>query len=64
MHKINRQNAENKFFAKNAFVEKYTEGYQCAKSERFILIHEAMIAKKWVWPTYCCKVGQINPVAI
>ena len=30
----------------------------CTKFEEFILIYEAMIAKKWIWPTFGCKLGQ------
>ena len=37
--KNNRQNSENKSFAKNgSYVDNYTAGQQCTKSERFILI--------------------------
>ena len=47
MHKNNRQNSENNIFTKNGtYVKKYTAGHLCTKFEEFILIYEAMIAKK------------------
>ena len=47
------------FFTKNGTnVEKYTAGHLCTKFEEFILIYEAMIAKKWVCPPFGCKLGQ------
>ena len=44
------------------YVEKYTEGYLYTKFERSILIYESMIAKKWVWPTFGCKLSQSDPI--
>ena len=34
------------------------------KFELFFLIYEAMVAKKWVWFTFGCKVGQIDQIAM
>ena len=63
MHKNNRQNSENKNFAKNGtYVEKYTAGHAYTKFDKFILIYEAMIAKKSVWPIFGCKLGQSDPI--
>ena len=47
MHKDNHQNFENNSFTKNGtYDERYTTGHLCTKFEKFILIYEAMIAKK------------------
>ena len=44
--KNNRQNSENKTFAKNiTYVEKYTVGHLHTKIEEFTLIYKATIAK-------------------
>ena len=65
MHKNNRQNSDNNIFTKNGtYVEKYTAGHLCTKFEEFTLIYEAMIAKKWVWPTFGCKLGQSDPIVM
>ena len=42
------------------YVEKYTVG----QLEIFMLVFEAMIAKKWVWLTLCYKVGQSDPISM
>ena len=49
------QNSEN-----NTFVVKYTAGHLCNKFIGFILVY---VAKKWVWPTFGCKVDQSDPIA-
>ena len=54
--KNNCQNSENIIFAKNGpYVEEYTAGHPCTKFEGFVKNYEAMIAKKWVRPTFACK---------
>ena len=59
----NHQNSKHKIFDKNGtYVKKYTKDYLHTKFERFILIYESMIAKKWVWPAFGCKLGQSNPI--
>ena len=37
---------------------------QATKFEEFMLIYEAMIAKKRVWPTCGCKLGQSGPIVM
>ena len=62
MHKNNHQNSENHIFTKNrTYVEKYTAGHLCTKFEEFILILWGHDGKKWVWPTFGCKLGQNDP---
>ena len=62
-NKYNRQNSNYIFFAKiGTYVEQYRAGHLCTKFERFILICEAMIAKKCVSPTFGCKVCQSDPI--
>ena len=34
-----------------------------ARFEGSILIHEAINAEKWIWPTFRCKVGQSYSIA-
>ena len=61
--KIIAQISKIRFWKKTrTYVEKYTVGYLYTKFERFILIYESMIAKKWVWPTFGCKLGQSDPI--
>ena len=44
--KNNRQNSENKIFAKyGSYVEKYTADHICNKFKGFILLYEVMVAK-------------------
>ena len=63
--KNNCQNSKNNIFTKNVtYAEKYTAGHMCTKFEEFILIFVAMIAKKWVWPTFGWKLGQSDPIVI
>ena len=65
MHKNNRQNSENNIFTKNGtYVEEYTAGHLRTKFEKFILIYEAMIAIKWVWPTFGYEQGQSDPIVM
>ena len=48
MHRSNCQNSENKILQKKGmYVKKYAAGHLCTKFEGFILIYEAMIAKKY-----------------
>ena len=52
------------FFTKyDTYVEKYTVGHLCTKSEEFILIYEAMIAKMSL-THFCCKLGQSDPIVM
>ena len=61
MRKNNRQHSGNIFTKIGTYVKKYTAGHLCTKFEEFILIYEAMIAKKWVWLTFGCKLEQNDP---
>ena len=61
MRKNNRQNSKNN---NRTYVEKYTAGHLCTKFEEFILIYQAMIAKKLVWPIFGCKLGQSDPIVM
>ena len=46
-------------FAKNgSYVEEYTAGHLGTKFVEYIVIYEAMIAKKW--PTFGCKIEQMT----
>ena len=42
----------------------YTVGHLCTKFQEFILIFEAMIAKKLVWLTFGCKLSQSDPTVM
>ena len=42
----------------------YTAGHLCTKFEEFILLSEARIAKKWVWPTFRSKLDQSDPIVM
>ena len=60
-----RQNYDNKIFSTNwTHVAMYAQGHLCTNFERFILIYEALIAKKWVWPSFSCTVGQSHSIVI
>ena len=63
--KDNRQNSDNKNFAKNrTSVEWYTAGYLCTKFEGFKLISRAMIAKNVFDLFLDCEVGQNDPIEL
>ena len=52
-------------FAKNGtYVENYTAGHLCTRFEVYVLICETMLAKKWVWSTFGCKLGQSGPIVM
>ena len=63
--KNNPQNSENKIYEKTGtYAKQYAKGYLRIKFQGFILIYESMIAKKWVWPTFGCKLRQSDPIMI
>ena len=65
MFKINQPNSDNKIFAKNGtYAQKNTMRHLCTKFDGFIFIYDVMIAKKWLWPTFGCKVGQSDPIGM
>ena len=62
---VQKWSPKSENFCKNGiYVETDTSGHLCTKFAGFILIYEAMIAKKWVWPFCASKVGQSVPITM
>ena len=64
-HKNNRQNSENKVFAKNGiYVETYFKGLLMYQIWNIYLDLWGHDYKKIVWPGFSCKVGQSDPIVM
>ena len=63
--KSNHHISECKNFATNEnYVDTSTAIYLCTKFEGFISIYNNMIANKWLWLSFGCKVDQSDPIVM